>query len=645
MVEYEDAKVNLLGSRAAQKMQLLHVRYENMDANPKEADQKDEEINSVTPDKIGMTLQEITTKYKDVFEGLGNLGTELHLEVDESAKPVQLPPRKIPEALKQPLKDHLADLERKGVIEKVEQPTDWVNAIVVAKKSNGKIRLCLDPRPLNKHLKRCLHPIPNIEDVLPELAKAKVFTKVDCRNGYWQVKLDSESSLLTTFNTPFGRYKWNRMPFGISPAGEIFQKRLDEAIEGLEGVRTVADDILVIGSGATMEEAVRDHDKKLRHLLDRCRARYIKMNEEKIELKKTSIPYIGHILTSEGVKADPSKIEAILKMERPGDVAGVRRIMGTVNYLAKFLPRLSEVSEPLRQLTKKDSKFSWNRTHDDAFEEIKRLVTEPPILKYYEPDKPLVLQCDASDNGLGASILQGGKPIAYTSRALTRTERNYAQIEKELLAIVYGAERFHQYTYERQVLVETDHKPLETIHQKPLAAAPRRLQRMLMSLQRYDLLVQYKKGQEMYLADTLSRHYLESPGSDTEGEVLHTSSKVPRTRAGRRPTRNKPTPDDRRKSSTLRRRNRQRREPSANKEAHSIGMTRKQKEFTPGSHQLLPHTRRTNDTRRTCIPRTPTSCPQISEKGNPGGVTLLPSRHRIHLAKSQRIGLLAKLKL
>ena len=111
VVEDEDAKVNLLGSRAAQQMQLLHVRYENMDANPKETDQKDEAINSVTPDKIGMTLQEITTKYKDVFEGLGNLGTELHLEVDESAKPVQLPPRKIPEALKQPLKDHLADLE------------------------------------------------------------------------------------------------------------------------------------------------------------------------------------------------------------------------------------------------------------------------------------------------------------------------------------------------------------------------------------------------------------------------------------------------------------------------------------------------------------------------------------------------------
>ena len=120
------------------------------------------------------------------------------------------------------------------MIEKVLEATDWVSAIVVNKKSNGKIRLCLDPQPLNK---RCHYPIPTIEDVLPDLANAKVFTKLDCKNGYWQVKLDNDSSTLTTFNTPFGCYKWTRMPFGISPAGEIFQQRLDQAIEGLADER------------------------------------------------------------------------------------------------------------------------------------------------------------------------------------------------------------------------------------------------------------------------------------------------------------------------------------------------------------------------------------------------------------------------
>ena len=286
----------------------------------------------------------------DVFQGLGELGEPLHLEVNDMITPVQIPPRRIPEVLKTPLKDHLAELEQQGVIEKVVEASDWVSAIVVNKKRNGKIRLCLDPQPLNKALKRCHYPIPTIEEVLPDLANAKVFTKLDCKNGYWQVKLGHDSSLLTTFNTP---YKWNRIPFGISPAGEIFQRRLDQAIEGLDGVRTAADDPLIIGNGDTMADAVKDHDGKLEALLRRCRERRIKLNEAKIVLKETSMPYIGHLLTADGVKADPSKVDAIINMPKPTDVQGVRWILGITNYLAKFLPKLSVVSASLRQLTRK----------------------------------------------------------------------------------------------------------------------------------------------------------------------------------------------------------------------------------------------------------------------------------------------------
>ena len=181
--------------------------------------------------------------------------------------------------------------------------------------------------------------------------------------------------------------------------------------------------------------------------------------------------------------------------------------MGTVGYLAKFLPRLSEVSQPLRQLTQKGTEFLWDEIHDRAFNRIKEMVTAPPLLKYYEREKDLVIQCDASEGGLGAALLQDGKPLAYASRALTAAERNYAQIEKELLAIVFSTERFHQYTYGRSVIVESDHKPLETILAKPLVSAPKRLQRMILRLQRYDLDVRYKKGSELHLADTLSRHY------------------------------------------------------------------------------------------------------------------------------------------
>ena len=161
----------------------------------------------------------------------------------------------------------------------------------------------------------------------------------------------------------------------------------------------------------------------------------------------------------------------------------------------------------MRELNRKDHDFHWSDIHDQAFDAIKKLVSNPPLLKYYEPSKPLVLQCDASEKVLGASLLQDGKPIAYASRALTCTETNYAQIEKELLAIVLGVERFHQHTYGRKVVVDSDHKPLETIFGKSLATAPRRLQKMFMRLQSHDLDIRYKKGSEMYLADTLSRHF------------------------------------------------------------------------------------------------------------------------------------------
>ena len=219
----------------------------------------------------------------------------------------------------------------------------------------------------------------------------------------------------------------------------------------------------------------------------------------------TEIPYVGHVLTRDGVKSDPSKIDAIQNMSRPTDVKGVQRLVGLANYLARFLEKLADIFEPLRQLTHKDTDWHWSEVHENAFTRIKEAATQAPVLRYFDPAQKTVLQCDASDTGLGATLLQNGQPVAYASRSLTDTERNYAQIEKELLAIVFGAEKFNQYTYGRKVYVESDHKPLEVIYGKPLVAAPKRLQRVLLRLQKYDLEIGFKPGQHMYLADTLSR--------------------------------------------------------------------------------------------------------------------------------------------
>ncbi|KAK3108602.1 hypothetical protein FSP39_011752 [Pinctada imbricata] len=195
-------------------------------------------------------------------------------------------------------------------------------------------------------------------------------------------------------------------------------------------------------------------------------------------------------------------------MPNPVDVAGVRRFVGFVTYLAKFLPKLSEICEPLRRLTQKNVEWHWTDQHEKAISKVKQLVTSDPLLQYFQPGKKVTLQCDASEKGLGAALLQDAKPVAYASRALTDTEGRYAQIEKELLAVVFGLERFNVYTYGRPVQVQSDHKPLEMIFRKPLHNAPKRLQSMLPRAQKYDVNLEYRPGRNMEIADTLSRAFL-----------------------------------------------------------------------------------------------------------------------------------------
>lgn len=179
-----------------------------------------------------------------------------------------------------------------------------------------------------------------------------------------------------------------------------------------------------------MSDAIADHDRKLTSLLTHCREWKIKLNQAKNELKKTSIPYIGHVLTSEGVKANQSKISSITEMKNPTEKSGVQWLLGTANYLAKFLPKLSNAAEPLRQLTRDDADFTWEKVHDEALAQIKRLVTSTPVLKYYDPETELVLQGDASETGLGAALMQDGKPVAYASWALPATERNTHRMKR-----------------------------------------------------------------------------------------------------------------------------------------------------------------------------------------------------------------------
>lgn len=477
----------------------------------------EENIYTFQGDKAGSITKDIILKdYADIFTGLGRFKTPYHIVLDPECTPVVHAPRRVPLSLHDRLKTRLQEMEEEGVICKVDQPTAWVSSLVIVEKKDSSLRLCLDPADLNKVIKREHFQIPSTEDITSKLGGKKLFTILDQKNSYWQVPLDSESSFLCTFNTPFGRYRFTRMPFGISSASEVLQKRNYSTFGDIPGVHILADDMII----AAENEA--EHDATLIKVMNRAKEENVRFNPVKMQFKVKEVKYLGNIITAEGLKPDDTKIAAILKMPDPECKQDLQRALGMMNYLSQFIPNMSTITTPLRDLLKKDSQWQWFPEHDKALHTLKQCLVKAPVLKFFEPKcKTTTIQCDASSTGLGACLLQEGHPIAYSSRSLTKCEQNYAQIEKELLAICFATERFHQYVYGHTTIVHTDHKPLEAIIKKPLHKASPRLQLMLLRLLRYNIQLKYVPGKYMYIADTLSRAYtdIQSPTDDKEMDL------------------------------------------------------------------------------------------------------------------------------
>ena len=298
-----------------------------------------------------LTLETILTNYPQVFDdSIGKFEGELHLHTSNDVTPHKTAPREILLSVKNNFIAEVKDLQQQGIIEKV--------------------------------IKRSEYPILTADHLLTDINNAKVFSLADIKTAFWHVPLDAESSLLTTFNTPLGRMKWKRMPFGISVAPEEFQRRIDENLEGLEGVKAIADDILIWGDGENIEEATASHDKRLLALLERCHQKNIKLNKEKFRLRKTELFYMGVVLTDKGVKPDPKKQECIQSMPAPTNKDEVRRLLGVVTYLSRFSEDLSTKSEPIRALLKNNTAFIWEENEQKAFDEIKTLILNAPLLRY-----------------------------------------------------------------------------------------------------------------------------------------------------------------------------------------------------------------------------------------------------------------------
>lgn len=457
-------------------------------------------------DSVSTYKDTIKAAYPSLFTGLGCMPGEYQIRLATNVQPHAVyAPRRVPIPLQPKLKAEIDKLLQFDVIEKVDEPTPWCAPIVVVPKPSGDIRLCVDFTKLNESVLRERLILPTVDQILAQLKEATVFSKLDCNSGFHQIRLSPDSALLTTFITPFGRFCYKRLPMGISSASEYFQKRMFAILDGLPGVACLIDDVLIYGSTQA------EHDDRLHHVLCRLRDAGVTLNN-KCLLSVDKISFVGHVISSNGIQADPEKVAAIANMQPPTDVSGVRCLLGMVNQLSKFSPELANISAPIRELLHKNTSWSWSSPQDKAFQQLKKVMCSTPTLALFDTNKPTIVSADASSYGLGACIKQqqpdeSWRPVAYASRSLSESEKRYAQIEKEALAVTWACERFSDYLIGLLFKINTDHKPLIYLlsSAKSLDVIPPRIQRFRIRLMRFSYTIDYVPGASLKLADALSR--------------------------------------------------------------------------------------------------------------------------------------------
>lgn len=459
--------------------------------------------------RTGDPLEDLKQIFPETFDGqVGLFEGVVTLKLSPDAKPVQLPPRAVPQSIMPQLKKELDKMEEEGIIRACPETTEWVHNLVTVVKKNGTLRICLDPRNLNKYLIRNVHYTASWEDVQHSFRNGQFFSTLDAKSGYWTKQLDEQSQLLTAFNTPFKKYCFVRLPFGLSASSEIFCEHMDRVLAGIPGTFPCADDVKVQGS---TEER---HDIHLLETVDKAHQAGLKFNPDKCFIKKQEIEYFGRVITPQGVGPCPKKVKGITTLAAPTDKQELQSLLGTVNFMSTFIPNLTKKTHLMRSLMKRDTHFIWTSDMQKELDTVKTNIANAVKLIHYDPNEPAFIETDASLKGLGAVLIQNGRPVRFLSKALTPAEANYSNIERELLAVLFACEKLHTYTFGRTIIMHTDHKPLQFIFQKPISLAPARLQRMLLRLSTYDIQVKYVGSKSVLLADTLSR--LVEPGKARE---------------------------------------------------------------------------------------------------------------------------------
>ena len=375
-------------------------------------------------------------------------------------------------------------------------------------KAGGGVPICGDFKvTINPVIQVEQYPLPRIEEIFASLAGGEKFSKLDLRQAYLQMEVEENSRPLLTINTHKGLFRYKRMTYGIASAPAIWQRAMDQILQGVPGVQCYLDDIIVTG---------RDDREHLAHLdavMTRLKEEGLKLNRKKCEFLQNQVSYCGHIIDKNGLHKTQQKVQAVVKAPAPENVSQLRSWLGFVNYYHKFLPNLAAELQPLHQLLQKDTKWHWGPQQEMAFKKVKSLISSDTVLTHFDPNKKLRLATDASGYGIGcvlSHVMEDGseKPIAFASRTLKEAEKNYSQLEKEALSLVWGIKKFMFYLEGRHFTLITDHQPLTTIFhpQKaiPVTAAAR-IQRWALFLSGFRYDIEYKNTKKHANADALSR--------------------------------------------------------------------------------------------------------------------------------------------
>ena len=458
-------------------------------------------------------------------EGLGKItGVKARIEVHTDAKPRYFKPRPVPYALRNKIEAELERLQSDNIVEPVKF-SEWAAPIVPVLKPDGSVRICGDYKvTVNKVSQLDNYPIPSLEDLYAKLSGGKFFTKLDLSHAYEQICLDEASKKYTTINTHKGLFCYNRLCYGISSAPGIFQRVMEQLLADIPKLVVRIDDILFAG------ESLAENLHILEEVLQRLSKAGIRLKKSKCVFLSTQVTFCGHIVDKDGLHTCKNKVEAIEKAPAPKNVTELRSYLGLLNFYGKFLRNLSSILAPLHQLLKKDAKWVWKVNQQRAFNKTKEMLQSATVLTHYDDKKGLLLSCDASPYGLGAVLSHrmpdgSEKPISFASRSLAPAEKNYSQLDKEGLTVVFAVKKFHQYLFGRRFSIFTDHKPLLGLFgpkPTPIMASPR-LQRWILLLSGYEFEIKYRPGSHNSNADAMSRLPVPSKIQDppVPGEIIN----------------------------------------------------------------------------------------------------------------------------